>query len=103
TAVERHPARLSTQSAQVLIDRVEISVIVGVHVQAEGNLMEVAVAPDRVRFLFRAGERRQKHARQNGNDCNHYEKFDQGESRLRLKSFGHGMSNCWHKAASLAS
>src|SRR5262245_14865745 len=100
--MERHSTGLSTQGAPVLINRIEIVEIVGVHVQAERDLMKVSVAPYRIRFLLGARECGQQHASKNRYDRNDDEKLDQGEGGFGLPSLSHGMTHSSQKRLILA-
>jgi len=65
--------------------------------------MHVAVAFDRQRLAFGARQRRQQQSGQNRDDGNDNQKFDQGESRLFLKSPVHRIAGHCTVQAELAS
>ena len=56
--------------------------IVRVELKREHKLFHVAHALDPLRFDLCPAERGQKHACKYGDDCNHHQKFDQGEAAL---------------------
>ena len=63
-----------------------ITVVVNVELQGDADLFEIGAALNRVGPLFRVGQRRQQHRRQDGDDRNHHQQFNQRETE-RSSSF----------------
>ena len=84
--VERHGAGRAAQLAPVRIDRIGIQIIVGIHMEADGLLVHVAVALDRHRFALRAGQGGQKHGGQNRDNGNDHQQLDQSEGKKSDRS-----------------
>ncbi len=55
--------------------------VVGVDLQGYNQLPQIAFALCRVAGFFCFGQRRQQQSGQNGNDCNHHQKFNQREAK----------------------
>src|SRR3970040_126191 len=80
-----------------------VAVITRINLARDADLLEVAQAMGCFRPGLGAGQRRQEHRRQNGNDGNHHQQFDQSKSALpthvlatsRLKTSALGTSRDW--------
>ena len=62
--------------------------ITGKHGKAQPELAHLAHATYPLGFGFGAGQRRQQHRRQNGDNGDYHQQFDQGETRSRRHWLG---------------
>src|SRR5687767_8820390 len=82
--MQRHRAGLSPEASPLLVHGIEIVEIIGIEMEAEGDLMEVANASNLEGFCFALGDGGQKHACENSDNCNHDEELNQGESQGKI-------------------
>ena len=68
--------------------------VIRIHLQGHLQLSHVAQALDLMSLTLGAGKSRKQHARQNGEDGDHYQQFDQGKpggSRSALDTKFHNL------------
>ena len=95
STVQRHDTLLASQGTPIVVHRVIVPVVVGVHVHPQPHLALVVVATNRQRLALGPRQGRQKHARQDGDDGDDHQQLDQGKTRTgtmeRTSGWLHGI------------